>query len=179
MFICLFTVIEFVSVGDLCKNHSIDSNICFLFRLGFHCKFSNDGCNSDSECCSGRCLQKHEGTNHRCTPSMLHQPCVFNYHCLEGLECCERTYNCCSPIWRDCMSSVDCCDSNHQCVYVKGFTYKRCLTMDALASQLLPSGPLLLISVVLTLSWTSIHTTHIFPSSAIDIHRSHEFQLAE
>eukprot|EP00106_Octopus_bimaculoides_P022277 XP_014789719.1 PREDICTED: uncharacterized protein LOC106883278 [Octopus bimaculoides] len=108
---------------------------------GYHCKFYNDGCSSDAECCSGRCMQKHEGTNFRCTPSALHQPCVYDYHCSDGLECCEKTYNCCSPIWKDCMYSVDCCDPEHKCIHVKGFTYKRCLvsaTADVIHSTSLP-----------------------------------------
>ena len=45
------------------------------------CKWSNEDCNSDGECCSQRCVQVHPGTNARCMKTSMGGPCLYNFHC--------------------------------------------------------------------------------------------------
>ncbi|XP_046336907.1 uncharacterized protein LOC124118715 isoform X1 [Haliotis rufescens] len=94
---------------------------------GFLCKWSNEGCSSDKECCSGRCEQGHPGTDARCTKSVLHQPCLYTYQCEDRLKCGSHN-KCCSNYWGTCRRPSDCCNKMHYCLEVDGFYYKRCLS---------------------------------------------------
>ncbi|KAL8574483.1 hypothetical protein ACOMHN_060153 [Nucella lapillus] len=96
-----------------------------IYRL-FNCKFSNEGCDSDNECCSSNCVQAHPGTNHRCTRSSLHRSCLYTYQCEERLTCGPAN-TCCSKYWGMCSRHEDCCYRDLQCLEAEGFYYKRCL----------------------------------------------------
>ncbi|ESO92907.1 hypothetical protein LOTGIDRAFT_162387 [Lottia gigantea] len=92
----------------------------------FLCKWSNEGCSKDDECCSGTCERSHPGMNKRCTKSVLHDPCLFTYHCQSRLHCGAKN-RCCSKYWGICRLPTDCCDTSFLCINVKGFHYQRCL----------------------------------------------------
>lgn len=109
------------------------SSFC-LISSGFRCKWSNEGCDSDSECCSKKCELPHPGTNPRCTKSPLYGPCIFHYQCQDRLECSRKRYQCCSPYWGTCMNRTDCCNTRHLCVPAEGFIYKRCLFQEVSSS---------------------------------------------
>lgn len=111
---------------------------------GLRCKLSNEDCATDTQCCSGRCVKLHEGTNPRCASSPIHYPCFFSYQCEDGLSCGEH-YNCCSPYWGVCSKQKDCCDAAHVCREEDGFIYNRCLT--ASSTHNVP-GTCLLLSVL-------------------------------
>ena len=95
------------------------------------CSWSNEGCSTDSDCCSRSCWRAHEGTNPRCRHSTLGEPCVFDYHCGDDLVCGQKHYNCCSPYWKMCTKDSDCCEPDHVCRPVEGFIYDRCLYPSA------------------------------------------------
>ena len=97
---------------------------------GAQCKWSNENCDADEDCCSQRCVRLHEGTNARCEKSPMHYPCFFGYQCEKGLACGEM-YSCCSPFWGVCVDIDDCCEKNHVCRQMDGFTYNRCLPNSA------------------------------------------------
>lgn len=90
------------------------------------CKFSNEGCDDDKECCSLKCLQAHPGTNARCTLSTLNDSCLYNYQCEDRLVCGSHN-RCCSKYWGTCTKDQDCCLSHYRCLEAEGFYYKRCL----------------------------------------------------
>ena len=90
------------------------------------CKWPNDGCSSNDECCSGKCELPHPGTNPRCALSSMWYPCLSGYHC-EGRLKCGLDLVCCSAYWGTCSDSEDCCDKYHVCRKMKGFIYKKCL----------------------------------------------------
>ncbi|KAK6195236.1 hypothetical protein SNE40_000707 [Patella caerulea] len=92
----------------------------------FLCKWSNEGCDRNDECCSGSCQQLHPGMNARCTKSVLHNPCIFTHHCQDRLHC-GADNTCCSKYWGTCRRQIDCCNKNYICIDVKGFHYRRCL----------------------------------------------------
>ena len=98
----------------------------FDLLAAFNCKFSNEGCESDEECCSGKCLQAHPGTNPRCTRSTLHRSCLYNYQCEDRLICGPKN-TCCSKYWGMCIQHEDCCHPQFICIEAEGFYYKRCL----------------------------------------------------
>ncbi|XP_070183058.1 uncharacterized protein [Littorina saxatilis] len=95
-------------------------------KYAVNCKFSNEGCEYDEECCSGKCLQAHPGTNPRCTRSTLHHDCLYSYQCEDRLSCGPLN-TCCSKYWGTCMRHEDCCHSQFVCIEADGFYYKRCL----------------------------------------------------
>ena len=91
------------------------------------CRMSNADCTQNEDCCSGSCLQAHEGTDPRCMPSPMHYPCFSSYQCEHGLACGDQ-YSCCSPFWGICTEQQDCCDQeNHVCRPEEGYIYKSCL----------------------------------------------------
>ena len=92
------------------------------------CKWSNDGCNNNSECCSRKCERLHPGTNHRCKISSMRQPCLSGFHCDSRLKC-GMDYVCCSGLWGTCSESADCCEHDHVCRKMKGFIYRKCLPL--------------------------------------------------
>uniref|UniRef100_A0A0L8G3G9 Granulins domain-containing protein n=1 Tax=Octopus bimaculoides TaxID=37653 RepID=A0A0L8G3G9_OCTBM len=93
---------------------------------GRKCKWSNEDCSDDSECCSHQCKQAHPGTNYRCTQNPMNYACIYDYHCVTRLIC-GSDQRCCAGEWGDCMHNSHCCDPAHNCIEVKGFIYKRCL----------------------------------------------------
>ncbi|GFR61895.1 hypothetical protein ElyMa_000116100 [Elysia marginata] len=101
-----------------------------LFTKASSCSWSNEDCSDNSDCCSKSCHKAHEGTNPRCRHSTLGEPCVFDYHCQDSLECGNQ-YNCCSPFWKMCIKNSDCCDPAHVCRSADGFDYDRCLFPSA------------------------------------------------
>lgn len=109
----------------LCKyaNKFVDMFVC-LFTA--QCKWSNEDCEFDEDCCSQSCVKLHEGTNPRCAKSPMHYPCFFVYQCEEGLAC-GSMYSCCAPYWGVCVEKDDCCDKSQVCREMDGFTYNRCL----------------------------------------------------
>lgn len=90
------------------------------------CRFSNEGCSEDTDCCSQSCEQRHSGADKRCSKSEILSPCYADYQCEDGLQC-GRKYKCCAPYWHICYSAEECCDIEHACTYHSGFTYKMCL----------------------------------------------------
>lgn len=91
------------------------------------CRWSNEGCSQNEDCCSGGCVQQHEGTDPRCVPSPMHYPCFYSYQCESGLACGNQ-YSCCSPFWGVCTKTTECCDQiGNVCRPEEGYTYKRCL----------------------------------------------------
>lgn len=97
---------------------------------GGQCKWSNENCDVDEDCCSKRCVRLHEGTFPRCAKSPMHYPCFFGYQCEKGLACGE-VYSCCAPFWGVCVKKDDCCEADHVCRQMDGFTYNRCLPNSA------------------------------------------------
>ena len=120
----------------------------FLFLGKVNCKWSNENCDSEEECYSGRCIKLHDGTDARCSSSPIHKPCFFSYQCENGLSCGEF-YLCCSPYWGVCKETKDCCDDNHVCRPEEYFTYKRCLPPNR-------AGTIVLSNNLLILTTTSI-----------------------
>lgn len=90
------------------------------------CKWANEGCRNNNECCSGTCDLLHPGTNQRCTESSMGQPCLFGFHCDVGLKC-GQDHICCAGHWGTCSADDDCCAEYHKCRKMKGFVYKKCL----------------------------------------------------
>ncbi|RUS84663.1 hypothetical protein EGW08_007583 [Elysia chlorotica] len=111
---------------------------------GSRCSWSNENCREHSDCCSNSCHKAHEGTNPRCRHSTLGEPCVFDYHCQDSLEC-GTYYNCCSPYWKICINDNDCCDPQHVCRSAEDFDYDRCLFPSAASRPSLWLSPLLLL----------------------------------
>lgn len=105
-------------------------SIVFSVTHGIMCKWSNEDCSANDQCCSKRCITKHEGTDPRCASSPMHYPCFFDYQCDDDLACGEF-YNCCSPFWGVCSIQDECCDVTHVCREEDGFIYKRCLPPSA------------------------------------------------
>lgn len=105
--------------------------------LAFNCKFPNEGCERDEECCSEKCVEAHPGTNARCTKLGIHKPCLYTYQCEDRLKCGNNT--CCAKYWDICRHARDCCDKTHQCYEVDGFYYKRCLTPPSQGNNLNPT----------------------------------------
>nr|KAG5698011.1 hypothetical protein BaRGS_005829 [Batillaria attramentaria] len=103
-------------------------------KYAFNCKFSNEGCDEDKECCSGKCIQAHPGTNARCTRSSLNQSCLYTYQCEDRLTC-GRNNTCCSKYWGTCSRQEDCCDRFSVCIEAEGFYYKRCLIKKQAAAS--------------------------------------------
>ena len=97
-----------------------------LFFPDAACKWSNEGCTFDHECCSKSCSSEHPGTEPRCEKSGMLDPCLYNYHC-ERAQICGPRNKCCSDYWNGCRSADDCCDPAHVCLYARGFVYKKCL----------------------------------------------------
>ncbi|XP_059141914.1 uncharacterized protein LOC131929636 [Physella acuta] len=95
----------------------------------FNCKFPNDSCEDNSECCSGKCNEAHSGTNPRCTKLGLHKPCLYSYQC-QSLLLCGSKNRCCSKFWGFCNHDRDCCESKHKCLPARGFYYNRCLVTN-------------------------------------------------
>jgi hypothetical protein len=85
---------------------------CNVLLTDASCKWSNEGCTTNNECCSGSCITRHPGTGPRCEKSSLLRPCLYNYHC-ENRAICGSKNKCCSDYWNDCRSSKDCCDPVH------------------------------------------------------------------
>jgi hypothetical protein len=106
--------------------YSLKLFICIVLLTDASCKWSNEGCTTNNECCSGSCITRHPGTGPRCEKSSLLRPCLYNYHC-ENRAICGSKNKCCSDYWNDCRSSKDCCDPVHVCLYTRGFVYKKCL----------------------------------------------------
>ena len=129
--------------------------MCFEpLPAAFNCKFSNEGCESDEECCSGKCLQAHPGTNPRCTRSSLHRACLYNYQCEDRLICGPRN-TCCSKYWGTCSQTKDCCHPQFICIEADGFYYKRCLmgrveSPSRGAGRVVPAFWMIFVSVLLT-----------------------------
>ncbi|KAL4238155.1 hypothetical protein ACF0H5_002866 [Mactra antiquata] len=111
------------------------------------CKFSNENCDGNDECCSRRCVKLHEGTNARCASSTMHYPCIYEYHCEDGLACGDF-YSCCAPFWGVCADEGDCCDETHVCREETGFVYNRCLP-EVNESNQVPVSSCILLSVIL------------------------------
>ena len=100
--------------------------ISYVFSVCGLCKWANEICAADDECCSGRCDELHPGAEPRCGNSRLYFPCIFDFQCEGGLACGEN-YSCCSPFWGVCTQTKDCCDPEFVCREETGFIYKRCL----------------------------------------------------
>ncbi|XP_076435768.1 uncharacterized protein LOC143275501 [Babylonia areolata] len=117
---------------------SLPSAVMTDAKYMFNCKFSNEGCESDKECCSGNCVQAHPGTNQRCTRSSLHKACLYTYQCEERLTCGPANA-CCSKYWGTCRNDDDCCFRDLRCLEAEGFYYKRCLmgSVDSSAEGLI------------------------------------------
>lgn len=116
------------------------------------CKWSNEGCSTNEDCCSKHCYKAHSGTNARCERSSLAEPCFASYQCEDGLSCGLK-YTCCSPYWGVCIVSNDCCDPEHVCRWQEGFHYNRCLYPSGaetvkFQSIFLPQGVYLMMSFV-------------------------------
>lgn len=90
------------------------------------CRWTNEGCEDDSDCCSQSCEQAHRGADKRCSAAEVNFPCYADYMCGEGLACGKK-YKCCVPYWQICDNAAECCDSDHVCRHHSGFNYKRCL----------------------------------------------------
>ncbi|XP_055869188.1 uncharacterized protein LOC129923198 [Biomphalaria glabrata] len=106
---------------------------CIWTCQGFNCKFPNEGCHDNSECCSGKCIHAHPGTNPRCTKLSMHKPCLYTYQCEDRLKC-GSSNKCCAKYWGVCTENRDCCDDLQLCLEVEGFYYKRCLYTNNLNS---------------------------------------------
>ncbi|GFS10405.1 hypothetical protein ElyMa_001322600 [Elysia marginata] len=102
--------------------------------LAFNCKFPNEGCERNEDCCSNKCVDAHPGTNARCTKLGIHKPCLYTYQCEDRLRCGNNS--CCARYWGICKHARDCCDKTHHCYEVDGFYYKRCLTAPSLGNGL-------------------------------------------
>ncbi|RUS84381.1 hypothetical protein EGW08_007843 [Elysia chlorotica] len=118
--IAIVTLVLVVCVGHTC--------------LGFNCKFPNEGCERDEDCCSRKCVDAHPGTNARCTKLGLHKPCLYTYQCEDRLRCGNNS--CCAKYWGICKHARDCCDKTHHCYEVDDFYYKRCLMAPSLGIAL-------------------------------------------
>ncbi|XP_060565105.1 uncharacterized protein LOC132724289 [Ruditapes philippinarum] len=122
--------------------------ILIMFSLniadGLRCKWSNENCDSDSQCCSSRCVKLHEGTNPRCASSPMHYPCFFSYQCEDGLTCGDY-YTCCAPFWGVCTDKDDCCDPQYVCREEDGFIYNRCLSPNG--APYLPGSSMLMLTI--------------------------------
>ncbi|KAH3850573.1 hypothetical protein DPMN_092995 [Dreissena polymorpha] len=117
------------------------------------CKWANENCERDKQCCSGRCVSLHTGTTPRCGSSPLNYPCFFGYQCEQGLDC-DNLYRCCAPFWAMCSNTQDCCDDSHICRHEYGIMYKRCLMSAAERPHAKASRQsLVLLSVVLLLTF--------------------------
>ncbi|OWF50297.1 hypothetical protein KP79_PYT23120 [Mizuhopecten yessoensis] len=90
------------------------------------CKWSNEDCVKDSDCCSDECYLAHEGTDPRCARGTVGFPCYADYQCESGLDCGSK-YKCCAPYWGICSHINQCCDKSHVCREEQGFSYRRCL----------------------------------------------------
>ncbi|CAC5403526.1 unnamed protein product [Mytilus coruscus] len=91
--------------------------LCFVDVLSASgCKWSNEGCFSNSECCSNSCSLKHPGTEPRCEKSSILSPCLYNYHCERNYICGPKN-KCCSDYWNDCRDETECCDPAHDKTY--------------------------------------------------------------
>ena len=104
------------------------ASFCLIAAMVYsqRCKWLNNGCSSNDECCSGKCELPHPGTNPRCARSSMWYPCLSGYHC-EGRLKCGLDHVCCSGHWGTCSDSKDCCEKYHVCRQMKGFIYKKCL----------------------------------------------------
>lgn len=116
--------------------HHFDIILIFIVTVFTftRCRWSNEGCESDAQCCSSSCERAHEGTNPRCTKSEIMEPCFFDYQCNDKLEC-GKSYHCCAPYWAVCTSTDDCCEHQHVCREVEGFIYSRCLFPSSASSR--------------------------------------------
>ncbi|CAG5129087.1 unnamed protein product, partial [Candidula unifasciata] len=83
----------------------------------FNCKFPNEACDRSAECCSGKCVEAHPGTNPRCTKLSLHKPCLYTYQCEDRLKCGLKN-KCCAKYWGICSHARDCCDPALKCFEV-------------------------------------------------------------
>lgn len=110
-------------------HYQIECFTWYVLSAG-QCKWSNENCEVDDDCCSKRCVKLHEGTNPRCASSPMHYPCFFGYQCEKGLACGDM-YSCCAPFWGVCIEKGDCCEKSHVCREMDGFTYNRCLPSSA------------------------------------------------
>ena len=106
-------------------------------RYSQRCKWANEGCSIDSECCSGVCELLHPGTNPRCAKSGMGQPCLFQFHCDNRMKC-RHNHLCCAGHWDTCSSDKDCCAPHHICRRMKGFVYRKCLPKPK--TLMLPRG---------------------------------------
>ena len=128
-FFFFFGVVVFYrsSVFFVCFRNSTVVILLFILRTETKkCRWSNEGCSLNDDCCSGSCVQQHEGTDPRCEKSAIHFPCFYSYQCEDGLACGNQ-YSCCSPFWGVCSDNGDCCEMKHVCRPEEGFIYKRCL----------------------------------------------------
>lgn len=123
------------------------------------CKWSNENCMSDSECCSEECYLAHEGTDPRCARGAVGFPCYADYQCESGLEC-SSTYKCCAPYWAVCSHINQCCNKKHVCREEQGFPYRRCL-YPSQASRGIESKYLLLLTSMLSLILFKVNTQYI------------------
>jgi hypothetical protein len=119
------------------------------------CRFSNEGCSEDEDCCSTSCERIHSGANKRCTKSEIMSPCYADYQCEDGLQC-GRRYKCCAPYWGICDSLEQCCDLEHICTYHKGFTYKMCLYPSSAAVSSIFDKKLNLILILFLIKCVSL-----------------------
>lgn len=118
--------------------------LCFYITSGTKCKWSNEDCSHDSECCSKSCEQAHPGTNNRCTQNRMNSACIYHYHCDDRLIC-GPDQRCCADEWGSCMEKSHCCDPEHDCIDVESFVYKRCLkSSDASFTRTITWAALLL-----------------------------------
>ncbi|GFO08781.1 hypothetical protein PoB_003528600 [Plakobranchus ocellatus] len=129
---------------------------CATACLAFDCKFPNEGCERNDDCCSKKCVDAHPGTNARCTKLGMHRPCLYTYQCEDRLRCGINN-TCCAKYWGICKDAVDCCDPSHKCYEVDGFYYKRCLFTPSVAdgiSSVSTAHHILVCSVAYTLART-------------------------
>ncbi|XP_022309394.2 uncharacterized protein LOC111115097 [Crassostrea virginica] len=90
------------------------------------CKWANEECADNDQCCSQSCVLKNPGTNRRCSRSSIGQECLYVYHCEDRLLCGDRR-KCCASYWETCSRNQHCCDTNHRCLRAEGATYRKCL----------------------------------------------------
>lgn len=120
------------------------------------CKWSNEGCFSNQECCSNGCSLRHPGTEPRCEKSSILGPCLYNYHCERNFICGPKN-KCCSDYWNDCRDETECCDPAHVCLYARGFVYKKCLFGPVQLKSMAPVTNKLSVICLLSILFLYIH----------------------
>jgi hypothetical protein len=113
--------------------------ICLYLGLP-QCRWANEECSVNQDCCSKHCVLKNPGTHHRCKQSFIGQYCLYRYHCEERLMCGSNK-KCCASYWDPCSNDTHCCDPEHKCLPADGFIYKVCLYRSPNGAQTLYHSP--------------------------------------